>query len=89
MEPTPYRKYCSCLPAFGLSTGTLKLPFTFYTTADYRHLSGGPIHTNLWHSTATKYAFEDGETSSNNDIITDILHDSCCFSCYQGQQDGC
>ena len=47
------------------------------------------IRTNLRHSAATKYAFEDGKASSNNDIITDIFHDSRCLSCYQRQQNWC
>lgn len=47
------------------------------------------VCTDLWHRAATEYALEDGKAPSNDDIITNIFHDPCCFSCYQGQQNWC
>lgn len=41
----------------------------------------------LWHSAASKYSLENSQTSTHNDVITDVLHDASCLTSHQRQKD--
>ena len=43
----------------------------------------------LWHCAVAENALQDGNRSSNDDIVTDVLHDSGCFSGHKCQQHWC
>lgn len=49
---------------------------------------GGYTNTYLWHRTAAKYPFKNGQAASNDDIIADVLHDACGLTGHQGEEDG-
>ena len=35
-----------------------------------------------WHIGGAKDAFEDGNAATHNDVVRDILHDSCSLTCH-------
>jgi len=43
----------------------------------------------LWHCTVAKNALEHSNRSSNDDVITDVLHNGRCLSGNKSQQDRC
>lgn len=44
------------------------------------------LKLNLRDGIGSEDSSHDYETASNDNIITNIFHDGCCFSCYQGQK---
>lgn len=55
-------------------------------TAPIYSLPGHHAFLRLRYSSVAKYALQHSDTSADDDVISDVLHDSSCLSGYQGQE---